>query len=250
MRLTLAILIVIAFSFPAMADSARVVGVRGGAVLLLEDGRQALLDGLRMPSPGDDASGKRADLAAVQALNALKALAVDRDVSLVLLADAPDRWGRWPADVRLVRDGTWLQGALLERGYARIDVCPLGEKGRLLALRASEETARKEKRGLWRHQVYEAAPAGPDLRIGRFLIVEGVPVADGGGRVRYLNFAENWREDFTLRAARRPARALERAGLGFKSLVGKRIRVRGWSFKNNGPMIEIECADQIEAMPQ
>jgi hypothetical protein len=43
--------------------------------------------------------------------------------------------------------------------------------------------------------------------------------------------------------------SFESAGLDLKSLVNKRIRVRGWVEKHGGPRIEIIRPSQIELIP-
>lgn len=74
-------------------------------------------------------------------------------------------------------------------------------------------------------------------------------VAVGEGRKWiYLNFAEDWRADFTISIARKTAKAFEAAGLDLHALAGKRVRVRGWVERRNGPMIEATYPEQIELL--
>ena len=73
-------------------------------------------------------------------------------------------------------------------------------------------------------------------------------VGKGSGRL-YLNFAPDWRSDFTISIARRDAAAFARAGLDPNALSGKRLRVRGWLAWRNGPMIEATHPEQIELLP-
>jgi micrococcal nuclease len=75
-----------------------------------------------------------------------------------------------------------------------------------------------------------------------------VAVGQGAGRI-YLNFAEDWRRDFTVSVARKDVDAFTAAGIDLKELAGKTIRVRGWLQWRNGPMIEATHPEQIELVP-
>jgi len=63
----------------------------------------------------------------------------------------------------------------------------------------------------------------------------------------YLNFAGDWRGDFTISIARKDAAAFATAGLDPPTLAGKRLRVRGWLAWRNGPMIEATHPDPDRA---
>jgi hypothetical protein len=73
-------------------------------------------------------------------------------------------------------------------------------------------------------------------------------VGEGGGRI-YLNFAKDWRSDFTISVARKDMSAFTTAGIDLKGLAGKRLRVRGWVEWRNGPLIEASHPEQIEVLP-
>jgi len=59
-----------------------------------------------------------------------------------------------------------------------------------------------------------------------------------GRRWIYVNFAEDWRHDFTIAIARKDLAAFETAGFDLERLAGARVRVRGWVEWWNGPMIK------------
>lgn len=236
------------FAGAAQAEpTAAIVGVPDGVTLTLQDGRSVLLDGLIAPAPGDDGDGVAADKAAAAAHAALLAIAGGARATLAPLLEGPDRWGRIPADVTIA-SGPWLQGHLLRQGHARIAACPRGDGDRLDRLRVAEAEARRARRGLWALKTYWPRRADRRMRPEGFALVEGVAVATGGGaRMRYLNFAQDWRNDFTLRADRSVRRRLEAAGLDFERLVGRNVLARGWLHYRNGPMITLSCPQQIEA---
>jgi hypothetical protein len=62
-------------------------------------------------------------------------------------------------------------------------------------------------------------------------------VGEGGGRI-YLNFADDWRSDFTI-SIEQDVPALAAAGIDLKGLAGKPVRVRGWIEWRNGPILPL-----------
>jgi micrococcal nuclease len=146
----------------------------------------------------------------------------------------------------------WLQEALVGQGLARV-YSFADNRACADRLLASEKEARARRLGLWRSSAYRIQDATDRERLGRLIhsyqLVEGTVVAVGEGRGRlYLNFAEDWRRDFTVSVARKHLRAFAEAGIDLKALAGKRIRARGWLAWWNGPMIEATHPEQIEVL--
>ena len=85
--------------------------------------------------------------------------------------------------------------------------------------------------------------------IGTFQLVEGkvLKAARIKGRV-YLNFGDDWKTDFTVTIGVPARRMFREAGTDPLSLEGKRIRVRGWLKRYNGPMIAATHPEQIEVV--
>jgi hypothetical protein len=73
-------------------------------------------------------------------------------------------------------------------------------------------------------------------------------VGEGSGRI-YLNFADDWRSDFTISIERKDIPAFTEAGIDPKQLAGKQVRVRGWIEWRNGPMIAATHPEQLELLP-
>ncbi len=248
MRIGLPVLAIFLAARAAAADPVVIVAVSSAETLELADGRRLRLDGMIAPNPADDGDARAADAAADAARAALQAAILGRKATFKPLTQAPDRWGAIPADVERLADGAWLQGLMLGDGHGRVEACPRGGAERLRRLKLAEDEARAARRGLWALPHYRVMNAERPMPARGFAIVEGVAAATGGGgKMRYLNFAANWRDDFTLQAVRAVERRLQRDALGFDGLVGRRVRVRGWVFYNNGPTIEIACSQQIEA---
>jgi micrococcal nuclease len=96
-----------------------------------------------------------------------------------------------------------------------------------------EAEARAKRLGLWSSATYAVLDASDPERLGRltrsFQLVEGTVAAVGESRARlYLNFAQDWRSDFTVSVACKDEKEFAASKLDLKSLAGKRIRVRGW----------------------
>lgn len=159
-----------------------------------------------------------------------------------------DRYGRLLAHLH-DEAGNWIQGEMLLAGMAR--VYSLADNRALVAeMLTLERRARAARRGIWRHPFYYVRKAEEAGRyINSFQLVEGRVVKVAVQRKRtYINFDEDWREDFTVSVRKRHRRAFEQGGYSLTELTGKRIRVRGWIKKWNGPFIEAIHPEQIEIL--
>lgn len=159
-----------------------------------------------------------------------------------------DRYGRIVGTVRLGA-GPSLQRRLLEAGLARVYSVP-GRTRRVAALLEVEKRARAARKGIWGHAFYAVRDHNAARNdIGSYQLVTGaVQRVAMTRRMIYLNFGWNWREDFTVAISRRDAKAFETAGVDIAAYEGRRIRVRGWIERNNGPMIRARGPGQIELL--
>jgi micrococcal nuclease len=210
-------------------------------ILVLPNGEELTLAGIALP-PGGRA---RVDLAAVLAEG------LPESASLTLRRIGEDRHGRSLAIV-VLSPGETLQDRLVGQGlaWAAPQELPAGlELGAILLSR--ENDAREAGLGLWatsRRGIQDAA--GVRGGAGEFVIVEGqVRAVAERDRYVYVNFDEDWRIDFTARVLRRNARGFIDAGLPLRDLAGERVRVRGVLAWQDGPMIEIVDARQVEVLP-
>jgi hypothetical protein len=131
------------------------------------------------------------------------------------------------------------------KGFARVYSLP-DNRACTSELLAREQEARAKRLGLWSSSAYRIEDAGDAERLGR--LIHSYQLIEGSSRL-YLNFATDWRSDFTISIARKDAAAFAAAGLDPRTLAGKRLRVRGWFVWRNGPMIEATHPDQIELLP-
>ena len=113
-----------------------------------------------------------------------------------------------------------------------------------------EAAARAAKRGIWQNAYYRIRSNREAGRfIGTFQLIQGKVLKTAVVRKRaYLNFGQNWRNDFTITMSPRMMRRFWKKGPTIKSYEGKTVRVRGWLKRFNGPMIEATHPEQIEIL--
>ncbi len=177
---------------------------------------------------------------------ALEKLILGRRVSLKFGGRRMDRHGRLLAHL-YGADGGWVQGALLAAGMAR--VYSFADNRALIAdMLALERQARQARRGVWAERFYAVRVADKvDRLIGTFQLVEGVVYDAQAVRGKtYLNFTADWRNDFTVSIDKRALKSFTALGIDPLTLKGRRLRVRGWIKKRNGPLIEASHPEQIE----
>jgi endonuclease YncB( thermonuclease family) len=233
--------------FPADGTTVLVAEAVDGSTLRLADGRLVRLAGVQPPQPRFGSGSGPANAPAELARDELAGLAAGRPVVLHAADPALDRYGRTLADA-VRHDGVWLQEALVSAGAALVVPLPGMEVARARTLLAAEEEARQAGRGLWAEPAFRVrSPSGAAQAVGGFGIVEGVvaDTAEVRGRV-YLNFGEDWREDFTISVAPGDRDAFEEAGIDLLALAGRTVRARGWLRDFNGPLIDARHPAQIE----
>ena len=217
-----------------------------GDTVVLQDGREVRLVGLQAPKL---ALGRRNFTdwpLAAEAREALAALVKNEDVQLSYGGRQEDRYGRQLAHLYLA-DGRWVQGAMIAKGLARVYSFPYNRScvAELLHL---EKEAREARRAIWGHPYYAVLPAGETnnllTHVDSFQLVEGIVQSAALVRGRlYLNFGEDWREDFTVTIAPKHRQQFSE---DLKVYRDARVRVRGWIKSYNGPEIVVTHPEQIE----
>lgn len=167
----------------------------------------------------------------------------------ITATDATNRWGAQLVTAHGEGEPSTLQERLVTAGAARVK--PMTDNHELIdRLLSLEETARSNLAGLWAlnsYRVYEAGDA--TSAIGAFHLVEGRVTSARAGRGRfYINFGDDYREDFTATAPSRRARSWARAGVDLETLEGDPLRVRGFVESINGPSIELNHIKAIERL--
>ena len=237
-------------------ETGTVAAVIDGETLQLADGKTVRLIGAKAPMPPLGWRGEDPWPLVDEAKEALSALASGREVELRFGGARADRHGYLLAQVFVIEGESrlWLQQELLAKGLARVYSLP-DNRTCLPELLAREREARAKRRGVWASYAYRIESALDVKRLGRLIhsyqLVEGTvaAVGEGGGRL-YLNFAPDWRSDFTISVERKDVGAFAAAGIDLKTLAGVRLRARGFLAWRNGPMIEASHPEQIELLPE
>lgn len=227
----------------------RVAAVEEGPalVVVLEDGRR-LRPALILAPP---AEGGRGD--SWPPAEALRGAAADHLAGEAVTLHWPearrDRHGRLVGHLRRARDGLWLQEAVVAAGLAL--VMPFTDEDALAApLLRTEAEARRAGRGLWADPRFAVRRAETvRLDAGALRLVEGRVASAAAVRgTVYLNFGAEWREDFTGRLTSRLAKDCAARGVDPLALEGRRLRLRGWLERANGPLVEVTACDQMEVL--
>jgi len=161
----------------------------------------------------------------------------------------PTRWGVKPVFAMGYGAEETLQEILTRLGAVR--VAPQTEDHDFIRrLFALEQEARAARLGLWAledYRVFDAKKAAG--AIGAYNLIEGLVLrAEKNGSRFYLNFGEDFREDFTAGAASRLATRWRKNGADLAALNGANIRVRGFVEAINGPSIDLKHPLQIERL--
>lgn len=236
------------FAGLAVGETAVVREVVDGDTVILDDGRQVRLVGIQAPKlPLGRANFEKWPLAD-EAKDALSQLELGRRVALGYGGQRQDRYGRELAHL-FTDDGLWVQGSLLELGFARV-YSFADNRSLVPRMLEAEAGPRDGQQGIWQHPYYAIldTAAAPE-HTGRFALVEGRVLETAVVRGRaYLNFDEDYRTDFTITISSRNLKSFANNGIVPKDYAGHRVRVRGWLRWSNGPMIEVTHPEQIEVL--
>jgi micrococcal nuclease len=164
-----------------------------------------------------------------------------------------DRYSRALAQLYLIGEtDVWLQADLISRGRARV----LSYHDNNLAtaeLLQLENQARNSGLGMWgdqRFAIRDTHPDGLAQDLGSIQIVTGrvldVTVLQDGPV--YINFGIDYRTDFTIRVEASHLERFISSDMDLEALQGRRIRVRGWLYEQNGPMMRIDHPARIEIL--
>jgi len=230
--------------------AARVAEIVDGDTLVLDDGRHVRLVGIQAPKLPLGRPHVKSQPFADQARSALEELTLGRTIRLSYGGRRTDRYDRQLAHLH-DEIGRWLQGDLLLRGLARVYSFRDNRTlvGDMLML---EREARIAGRGIWSHAFYRVRDTAETPRyLDSFQLVEGIVVDTAKVRGRtYLNFGEDWRSDFTVTISPKNKRRFREELFDLLALKGRRIRVRGWLYQRNGPMIDLTHPEQIEILEE
>ena len=168
-------------------------------------------------------------------------------VDLYFVDRAPDRYSRQP--VHLFYSLGWWQGELLQSGQA-LSFALGADSACLKAMLDAESKNTASKANHWQDRGLELRATDlPELlaKAGNFVLVTGI-VLSVGDRTRrlYLNFGQNWAQDFTVSVAKTGAGKFAGNWRRLTELKGRKIRVRGVLESNQGPLIRVIDDAQIQ----
>lgn len=210
-----------------------------GDTLILESGKKLRLTGIAAPKRPPHSK---------MATDFLQRLSAGKEIRLQFGETTQDRHGRILAQAYL-SDQTWLQAEMIKSGLARVYIFP-DNRAPARQLLPFEQQARQDRKGLWADSFYAVRdPIAVKADRESFQLVEGtiMNVAEVK-RNYYLNFGDNWHEDFTIQIPYEARRLFQEEKIKIRKLAGKRIRVRGWITDKNGPLIEASHPEIIEIL--
>ncbi len=209
-----------------------------GDTLHLQDDRKIRLIGINTPELGH--RGEASDPFGLQAWQAVwKLLANNKKVGLYYDRERKDRYKRTLAYV-VLPDGTSIEEYLLRQGLA-LSIVVLPNDRNLSCYRTLEQQARKAGKGLWQlpeMQWFQAAKLSAKAEGYRF--VSGRVLAYNKSRkYLYLKLSKN----LSVQIARKDQKKFKH----LKSLVGKKIQVRGWIHRYKGKQnLRLRVRDNLE----
>ncbi|QUD87552.1 thermonuclease family protein [Phenylobacterium montanum] len=222
----------------AAGERGRVVEVRSGDVLVLDNGLVVRLVGLAAPRLGDPGFD--------QARAALAGLAQGQMVALYYGGAKRDPYGRALAQVRRLKDQAWLQGELLRAGWARVWTFA-DNRALASAMLADEARARAKGAGLWAMPDYKVLlPNEVGAAQHGFQIVEGRVLAVTEGKSgTFLDFSPD-PAGFAVVIAPKDLPVLRAGGISPQAMASRLIRVRGvigW-----GGVMSVDHPEQVEQL--
>lgn len=180
----------------------------------------------------------------------------NQQVKVYSVPGAPDRYGHKPVHVWNTSAGDearWVQEKLLESGLAIISGNSDGSSAACRhAMEKAERIASNTAKGFWGHKKnwFRADDITRiTAMVGQFVVVDGT-VSSVGDRTRrlYLNFGDNWSEDFTGVVVKTGRGAFNGNTANLAALRGQKLRLRGHLEFSQGPLIRLIDEAQITTL--
>ena len=225
-----------------------VAHVPSGDILKLADNSTVALADIKAPELWPNEVHYKSWPYGSSSKSALNTLVIGKSVTLLCGKNTHNALGQLVAHVQL-SDDVWVQQMLLGTGHSFFYPTS-GDVQISQALYAAEKKARTKKVGLWAGHIYQVAEAtGTELKPGWFQLVQGQVVSTAKVRKTiYLNFGENWRDDFTIQLNTHVEKQLQAQGITPLSLEGSDIEVRGWVEWSGGPKIILTHPNQLQIL--
>jgi len=228
---------------------AKVIEVINPLTVKLEDGRFIHLAGLDYPDLDYYEPGN----VSVLTQKILNDFLKNKDVAIHQTPSANEgrvnRMGHHIAHLVRIEDDVWAQGLVLSLGLARVRTTAYNNDMAMQML-SLENEVRQKKSGIWDMEDYQIlTPDNAAEKIGSFQIVEGtVHNVSRQNNTLYLNFGNNWREDFTISISSGDLRKFSKKDIDPQRWGGTPIRVRGWLESYNGPYMKIDHPERFQIL--
>lgn len=234
----------------AQVEEAQSLPADGGAIAVTADRLLVNSDGETGEVRLAGIIAPRSEPSASLARGALQAMLDDAAGRLTLEPVGPGRNRHGTLIAELSGPDGSIQDRLIDGGWVMVDSHD-DHTGPTASRLEREERARNAGLGAWAHDGLSVLGTDPNAlapHLDSVVIIEGRVIATGSardGRV-YLNFGMDWRTDFTVQVLRRDQSRFEDAGVDLRALDGAVIRVRGWLYEENGPMITLDHREAME----
>jgi endonuclease YncB( thermonuclease family) len=184
---------------------------------------------------------------AEEAKKANKEMVEGKTIRLELDVEKTDKHGRLLAYIFL-KDGTFVNAKLIEKGYARAYFIPPNIKY-YSQFKKLEKEAMKDRKGLWSDpDSTTPIPHSEAIRhIGKFRFVEGVVKnIRKTDKAVHLNFGENPDDDFTAVIFERDFQRFKEKGIDMANYKGKTVTVYGKIKLYRGTEIVVSFPEDIK----
>lgn len=151
----------------------------------------------------------------------------------------------------MTQDGKWVQAEMIAQGLAWA-TSTFGSRDLIRTLYKYEQLARSQELGLWRFPKNHVKNDHTIRKsINTFNVYEGVVTTTAAyrGTFTYINFGKDQKTDVTAVIKADNAIYFKLPGnivFNVEAFVGHRIRIRGWTEENGGPMFILTHPEQIE----
>lgn len=227
--------------------------VKEGITLYLNDGRQVTFALMTVPITLGDNANKGNERRLNRANSRLLKLIEGKDLVIKPASGELDRYGRLNAHIYSKDTNGELQDVgivLLSEGFVALRH---PEKENLLweSYLEIEDLARQAKLGIWRERIFSpSCEAEAKFKASRYAIIAGdIEAVSVQRQVIYINFTDNWREDFTVRLVGRGRNRLYET-IKDRVQAGSWVEVRGWVSWTNGPLIDLRSTNQLRNLIQ
>ncbi len=210
----------------------------------LDNGKVYKLDNIRVPFQLNDLTTQF-----------LEQNLLGKKVGFYIVGDDPykraDRFGHTLAHV-VTEDGSWVQAQIVSRGLAWATVSATS-RDLAIPLFKYEDIARSQASGLW--ALPEFAIRDNDTigvnSYNSFQIYQGkIKTVTEKDNFIFINFGKNPQTDFTISFYKKDLGPFQLRSGAYThlpvELIGQTIRIRGWVEENGGPMMQLECLEQLE----